>query len=74
MIRTQIYLTLQENKALCMLARLEGRPKSEIIRDILDEKLGPGAPRIAAAAAKKTLGAWKGTVGKNFLRSLRSHW
>jgi hypothetical protein len=72
MVRTQIYLTPQENKALALLARLEGRSKSEIIRGILDEKLTPGAPRLAAAAARRALGAWG--PDKGYLKRLRSRW
>lgn len=74
MIRTQIYLTPQESRLLGLLARLEGKTRSEIIRGILDEKLSPGAPRVAAAAAKKALGAWRGRADKNYLRELRARW
>ncbi|OGR93821.1 MAG: hypothetical protein A2V88_05405 [Elusimicrobia bacterium RBG_16_66_12] len=74
MIRTQIYLTSRENKVLNLLAGLEKRTKSEIIRGIIDEKLGPGAPRVAAAAARKALGAWGGCAGQQTLRRLRSRW
>lgn len=74
MQRTQIYLTPQEHRILSLLSHLEGRKKSEIIRGILDEKLGPGTPRVALAAATQALGAWKGRVSKNYLRRIRSHW
>ncbi len=74
MVRTQIYLTVQGNRILSSLARLEDRTKSAIIRGILDERLSPGAPRVAAMAARKALGAWKGKAGKNALRQLRSRW
>ena len=57
-----------------LLAGLEKRTKSEIIRGIIDEKLGPGAPRVAAAAARKALGTWKGRAGSHTLRRLRSRW
>lgn len=74
MIRTQIYLTQQENNVLGLLAGLEKRTKSEIIRGIIDERLGPGVPRVAAAAARKALGAWKGSADSLALRHLRSRW
>ena len=74
MVRTQIYLTAQEDRLLGLLARRERRTKSEIIRGVLDERLAPGVPRVAAAAARQALGAWKGQSGRAELRRLRSHW
>ena len=74
MIRTQIYLTEQENKALALLANLEGRAKSELIREIIDEKLRLGSPKQAAQAARKAFGAWKGKATKQYLNQIRKYW
>jgi predicted DNA-binding protein len=74
MVRTQIYMTPRESQFLSLLAKTQGRTKSEIIRGILDEKLDAGIPRIAAAAAKAVFGAWAKKSGKNDLKRLRSYW
>ncbi|PKL95955.1 MAG: CopG family transcriptional regulator [Gammaproteobacteria bacterium HGW-Gammaproteobacteria-8] len=72
MIRTQVYLTEQQMRALKRLAVLSGRRQSELIREAVDlltrEREASDWRRSMAAAA----GLWKGRDDLPDLSRLRS--
>jgi metal-responsive CopG/Arc/MetJ family transcriptional regulator len=59
MVRTQIYITEEEQKKLRTLSRQSGRKRSELIRNAIDDFLA----RISAAPKRDALrgcrGMWK---------------
>jgi metal-responsive CopG/Arc/MetJ family transcriptional regulator len=59
MVRTQIYITDEEQRKLRTLSRQSGRNRSELIRDAIDDYLA----RVAAAPKRDALrgcrGMWK---------------
>ncbi len=55
-IRTQIYLTVDQRRALDEIARREGKAMAEVVRDAVDEYLS-GSPVAADQALDATFGA-----------------
>jgi predicted transcriptional regulator len=56
MVRTQIYLTAEESRAIARLGKAQGRGKSEVIRQAIDEFI----LRRDATGRLKTLRAARG--------------
>jgi Ribbon-helix-helix protein, copG family len=56
MRRTQIYLTDQQDRLLSERARDQGLSKAEVIRRLLDERLGTGSNQERAEAIRRTAG------------------
>ena len=59
MVRTQIYLTEQEQAQLRSLSRRTGRKRSELIRDAIDRFLShvPSQPQLTRM--RRSRGIWK---------------
>jgi predicted transcriptional regulator len=60
MVRTQIYLSPAQQKALKSLAARTGRTQSELIRDAIDRFVGQRRTSERASVLKRTAGLWKG--------------
>ena len=56
MRRTQIYLTDEQERLLSERARDQGLSKAEVIRRLLDERLGSGSNKERAEAIRRTAG------------------
>jgi len=71
MIRTQIYLTEEENRAVTRLGKSQGSGKSEIIRQAIDEFIQrrDGAGRLKALRAAR--GMWADYSNLPDLRKMR---
>lgn len=76
MIRTQIFLTKDEVRLLEMESKQRNIPKSEMIREAVDEYLGiKGVTKESMLKAfEKSLGSCKGTDLKNRVRKARNYW
>lgn len=59
MIRTQIYLTEQEQTALKALTRQTGKSQSELIRDAVDRLLAQFDSRSRLDKLRAARGMWK---------------
>lgn len=59
MIRTQIYLTEQEQTALKALTRQTGKSQSELIRDAVDRLLAQLDSRSRLDKLRAARGMWK---------------
>ena len=60
MIRTQIYLSPAQQKALKALATRTGRTQSELIRDAIDRFVGQRKASERVSVIKRSAGLWKG--------------
>jgi Arc/MetJ-type ribon-helix-helix transcriptional regulator len=58
MVRTQIYLTQEQQRSLDRLAAVTGRRKSDLIRTALDEYLGQQRPKDWFDALEPMFGMW----------------
>lgn len=59
MVRTQIYITEEEQKKLRMLAQQSGRKQSALIRTAIDDFLARAAATPARDALRACRGMWK---------------
>lgn len=59
MIRTQIYLSPAQQKALKALAAKTRRTQSELIRDAIDRFVGQRKASERALVIKRSAGLWK---------------
>lgn len=59
MIRTQIYLSPAQQKALRILAAKTGRTQSDLIRDAIERFLGQRKASERGAVIKRSAGLWK---------------
>jgi hypothetical protein len=59
MVRTQIYLTVTEQRRLKSLARATGRSVSDLIRSAIDRMLTHGASQDRLSLLRRARGIWK---------------
>ncbi|NJN70716.1 MAG: CopG family transcriptional regulator [Nitrospira sp.] len=59
MVRTQIYLTADEQDALEALAAVSGTTKSALIREAVDHFLAARAPSTRVALLQSAKGIWR---------------
>jgi len=71
MLRTQIYLTELERKALQSMAAQTGRTQSELIREAIDQFIGLHQEGDRRKLLEKGRGLWKGRTDLPDFSALR---
>jgi len=74
MVRTQIYLTEQEQEGLRGLARSTGKTQSELIRIAIDRFLTVATPEDRAARLRRGRGLWQTRDDLPDFSELRRSW
>jgi Arc/MetJ-type ribon-helix-helix transcriptional regulator len=74
MVRTQIYLTQQEQAGLKALAKASGRNQSELIREAIDRLLEQTGKRRSEAILDRAAGMWKNRTDLPDFRATRAQW
>jgi predicted DNA-binding protein len=75
MVRTQIYLTEEQQRHLERLADITGRRKSDLIREALDGYLAERQPKDWKEALEAVRGVWADREDlDDFVRDLRAGW
>jgi predicted transcriptional regulator len=75
MVRTQIYLTEEQQRDLEQLAAITGRRKSDLIREALDSYLTKHQPKDWKDALEAVCGMWADRDDlEDFVRELRGGW
>ncbi len=72
MIRTQIYLTEQEQQALRGIAELKGATQSEVIREAIDEFIAAYRESGRVAMLREARGIWADREAVACRRDLRA--
>jgi predicted DNA-binding protein len=74
MVRTQIYLTQAEQRALSALGKATGRTRSEIIREAVDEFVQKRHASHRLKLLRQARGLWKIRTDSPDVRQLRRGW
>ncbi len=74
MVRTQIYLTERQRKALAALAKARGRRQSELIREAVDRLIDQSSPSRREAILQEVAGIWKHRTDLPDFSTMRSDW
>jgi hypothetical protein len=70
-VRSQIYLTEEEQQGLRALARRTGRSQSELIRDAIDALLSRHEQADRTALLRQARGMWRGPADRPDLSTVR---
>lgn len=74
MVRTQVYLTEKERRALVALARATGKKQSELIRKAVDQLVERSSALKRQAVLTRAAGMWKDREDLPDARVLRATW
>lgn len=74
MVRTQIYLTEAEQRALRSLASKRKKAQSELIRQAVDEFISRSQRGHRQALRERVFGIWKNRADVPDLRAMRRAW
>lgn len=74
MIRTQIYITEEEQEALEKLSKERNTTKSNIIREAIDQYVADSTLEEKKKKLKAAAGIWKGRDDIPEVRDLREGW
>lgn len=74
MIRTQIYLTKKEKKALHDLALQSGKRQSELIREAIDDFIAKSSQNRIEHVLNRVAGLWKDHQSVLNFKTLRKSW
>jgi len=74
MVRTQVYLTEYEKKALSMLSSTSGKKQSELIREAIDSFIAKFSVEKREDIFDKLSGMWSDRDESFTAESLRTDW
>ncbi len=74
MVRTQVYLTEEEQAALGVLSAATGKAKSELIRQAVDNMLAQTGKVRRDAVLDQVAGLWKDRDDLPDFAVVRKHW
>ena len=74
MVRTQIYLTREEQRSLRSIAAATGQSQSELIRTAVDEFVGKKGGNHRLNLIRKARGIWKSHPALPDVRKMRRAW
>jgi hypothetical protein len=74
MVRTQIYLTVEERDALAVLARASGKKQSELIREAVDALIHHFSRGRREGVLQDAAGIWKDRADLPDFAGLRKRW
>jgi hypothetical protein len=74
MVRTQIYLTDAEQRALRSLASKKKKAQSELIRQAVDEFISRSQRRHFQELRERAFGIWKDRADMPDIRAMRRSW
>jgi predicted transcriptional regulator len=74
MVRTQIYLTEGEQRALRSLASEKKKAQSELIRQAVDEFISRSQRGHRQALRERAFGVWKNRADVPDVRAIRRAW
>lgn len=74
MVRTQIYLTEDEQQALRVLSRRTGKTQSELIRQAVDQMLEQHQVHDRTSMLRQARGLWSGREDLPDFALLRREW
>lgn len=74
MIRTQIYLTEEEKKALTALSAESGKKQSELIREAVDSLIARSSKTRRQAVLDRVAGMWEDRKDFPDFSDLRHEW
>ena len=74
MLRTQIYLTERQRKALSALAKTSRKKQSELIREAVDRLIDEESRGRREEVLREVAGIWKDRKDLPDFRAMRAEW